>query len=63
MTDQAKLIIEIAASGMSRDALNGWKKFKLPEPDRRIEDLLKSLGEPGRVRKEKISAAGAKSQP
>lgn len=37
------LIADVARSEMSRNALNGWEKFKLPPSDRHIDSLLDKL--------------------
>lgn len=38
------LIADIALSEMSRNALNNWTKFALPQSERQIDDLLARLG-------------------
>lgn len=45
MTEFIKNIAKIAESRKSRDTLNRWPIFQLPEPDDQIEVLMERLSE------------------
>ena len=43
MYSYLKLISVVAQSDMARDALSHWSVFKVPQPDKRIDDLMAKL--------------------
>lgn len=45
MSGHSKQMLEIAQSEMSRNALSHWTKFKLPEPNEKIDALIGKLAE------------------